>query len=68
MTLRLDTDKIVREVQENYRRLGGCAQHVFEKIEPWQPLRGRWRCRNCQGEIDNHAHTWFAIGKRMVSR
>jgi hypothetical protein len=68
MTIRIDYKKIAAEAMENSRRLDSCAQHDFAKIEPWQPLRGRWRCRNCQGEIDNHVHHWFEIGKRMASR
>ena len=55
---------IAAQVQENHRRLNGCVRHEFERMEPWQPLRGRYWCKHCHGEIDAVAFHWWTIGRR----
>lgn len=50
------------EAKENVRRLDSCARHHFEPIGPVQPLRTRYRCGKCGGEVDSHARHWYERG------
>lgn len=48
--------------KENAAKLRPCEYHVFIDATPEVVLGKRYRCKNCGGEIDSHAHYWFRIG------
>jgi hypothetical protein len=48
----------------NQRALDGCAgPHEFDLIQPSQPLRNRFRCSLCSGEVDAVAFRWYEHGR-----
>jgi len=54
--------RIMDEVEVNYERLDRCPAHAFELIEGGQPLRNRYACKVCGGEVDNTARFWYTKG------
>lgn len=54
---------IAEQVRANVKRLNACADHAFEPIGARQPLRQRYRCQHCSGEVDAHAYTWYMRGR-----
>lgn len=62
----LSTDtvhEIWAKVKANHACLDACPNHHFERLPGTDGLRARYRCRNCTGEIDGHAHHWYALGR-----
>lgn len=55
--------KIAGEVKANRARLESCSWHDFEPIPGCRPLRQRYRCVHCAGEIDCNAYVWFTEGR-----
>jgi hypothetical protein len=55
--------ELLAQVQANAARLRDCPRHTFERLPGSQPLRHRYRCTNCEGEVDGHAHFWYEIGR-----
>lgn len=60
---------LAAEVKANSERLNACPYHEFAPIQmapgvPMAPLRQRYRCIECCGEIDRHAWYWFEQGRR----
>jgi hypothetical protein len=54
---------IARQARENVAKLTACPLHTFEPTGPVQPLRTRYRCTACGGEVDSHAHHWYMRGR-----
>lgn len=65
---RKDLLDIWEQVKANTARLDACARHEFEAITPARPLKQRYRCIRCQGEVDAHAHHWHEIGRRQAAQ
>lgn len=57
-----EVDKVWEEVKANHAKLDGCPIHEFELLLPTQPLRHRYRCKRCGGEIKGDAHHWYERG------
>lgn len=57
--------RLFQQVKENHKRLAGCAHHNFADITPDKPLNKKYRCQNCQGEIDSTQYLWFTRGQDM---
>lgn len=55
---------IAEQVKANHAKLQACAYHQFEALITAPPGRGRYRCRNCQGEVDAIAYRWHELGRR----
>lgn len=55
---------IAEQVKANHVRLNGCAYHEFEALITAPPGHGKYRCRNCGGEINAIAHHWHELGRR----
>lgn len=60
---------LAAEVKANAERLDSCPYHEFAPVQmpqgtPMAPLRQRYRCIECGGEIDRHAWYWFEQGRR----
>lgn len=60
---------LAAEVKANAERLNACPYHEFAPVQmapgvPMAPLRQRYRCIECGGEIDRHAWYWFEQGRR----
>lgn len=60
---------LAAEVKANSERLNSCPYHEFAPIQmaqgvPMAPLRQRYRCIECGGEVDRHAWYWFEQGRR----
>lgn len=53
---------IALQVKANTERLKACTGHDFAPVPGLPALRRRYRCRQCQGEIDHTAHTWYQRG------
>jgi len=56
---------IAARVKANGLALTNCAAHDFALIEPAQPLRNRYRCSRCGGEVDGISHLWFERGRQQ---
>lgn len=54
---------IAAGVRANIAKLSACSLHTFEPIAPAQPLRTRYRCTSCGGEIDSSAYRWYQLGR-----
>jgi hypothetical protein len=54
---------IAQQVKENIDRLHACASHAFEPIPPTAPIRQRYRCAHCAGEVDSGAYRWYMQGR-----
>ena len=62
---------LAAEVKANSERLSACPYHEFAPVQmapgvPMTPLRQRYRCIECGGEIDRHAWYWFQQGRRAA--
>lgn len=55
---------ISERVKANSAVLNGCAYHEFEPVPPLAPIRQRYRCRRCGGEVDALAYYWHELGRR----
>lgn len=60
---------LAAEAKANVERLSACPYHEFAPVQmapgvPMAPLRQRYRCIECGGEIDRHAWHWFQEGRR----
>lgn len=60
--------ELAEKARANAARLNGCRDHVFQPIAPAAPLRTRYRCSRCEGEVDSHAHHWYELGREHASR
>lgn len=56
--------EIAEQVKANHARLNGCARHEFALIPGGAPLRQKYRCTLCGGEVDHHAWYWHEQGRR----
>jgi lipopolysaccharide biosynthesis regulator YciM len=54
--------QLLSQVRENQARLESCSGHEFEDITPQKTLGKRYRCKNCHGDVDAHAHHWYCLG------
>lgn len=71
---REDMNKILAEIKANSAKLDGCIVHDFSicldrrtkqpiaEPTPQQTFGGRWRCKNCGGEVDASAKRWYNLG------
>ena len=60
----LDFEKIWNKVQENRKLLDSCSKHDFSiKAE-----HGRYRCKNCGGDVDVSAKIWYETGLKHGGR
>lgn len=57
---------IAEQVKANSAKLRACPWHEFEELITAPPGRGRYRCRNCQGEVDASAYLWHQWGRRPM--
>lgn len=62
---------LAAEVKANSERLNSCPYHEFAPIQmapgvPMAPLRQRYRCVECAGEVDRNAWYWFEQGRRAA--
>lgn len=57
-----DMHIIFKQAKENHRKLNSCASHVFVMTSNPDILKRKFRCSNCQGEIDDIAHDWYQKG------
>lgn len=55
---------IAAEVKANRDRLESCPYHEFSPILPRVPIRQRYRCIECGGEVDSLAYYWHEQGRR----
>ena len=55
---------IAAEAKANHARLYSCAYHEFEPIQQSKPMRQRYRCKHCGGEVDSNAYHWHEQGRR----
>jgi hypothetical protein len=61
--------EIAAQVKGNSERLNACARHDFEPV-PGKLKFGnpsRYRCKHCQGEVDNHAWYWHEKGRATAA-
>lgn len=61
-TTATEVQALVEQSRQNIAKLDACERHRFEPIEPVQPLRTRYRCHACGGEVDSHARYWYERG------
>lgn len=58
--------EIVRQVQENHKRLRACpGPHDFVlegESEPMTLANRKYRCTRCNGTIDSMAYSWYTKG------
>lgn len=60
-----ETKALVEQIRENLDKLDRCAgPHAFESLpNPGRSLLARrYRCANCEGEVDVTAHRWYQRG------
>lgn len=57
--------KIAGVVKANRARLESCGWHEFENIPgEANPLRQRYRCIHCLGEVNSQSWYWHEQGRR----
>lgn len=61
---RLSVAEIAEQVRANHELLESCGYHEFSPILPLKPMRQRYRCINCGGEVDHTAWYWHEKGRR----
>lgn len=59
-----EIQQIWLDVKANHARLNGCAYHEFEAVPDCPPLKQKYRCRHCGGEVDAIAYSWHEDGRR----
>lgn len=55
---------LAEQVKANSAKLRTCPWHEFEALITAPPGSGRYRCRNCKGEVDSSAYHWHEQGRR----
>lgn len=58
--------QIAAEVKANQKRLNDCLYHAFEPLPPIRLVNQRYRCTQCDGEVDFHAWHWHKQGRRPL--
>jgi hypothetical protein len=60
-----DIHALAAKVRANAAVLRDCPKHEFEPIKDplATPMRQRYRCVPCGGEIDGHAFFWYSRGR-----
>lgn len=66
MAAKIDSHALLAKVRANAEVLRNCAKHDFQPIpDPLAtPMRRRYRCVPCGGEIDGHAFFWYSAGRK----
>lgn len=60
---KIDGKAIWAEVQENHRKLRGCALHDFSiDLNPDRRMGKKWQCSRCGGVIDAVRRLWYIDG------
>lgn len=55
--------QIWENVKANHKRLDECeGPHEFELVGEDRPLKSKYRCRKCKGELDRINHGWYQRG------
>jgi hypothetical protein len=60
--------ELAQKARDNVARLHACVDHVFEPTGPLHPIRQRYRCKHCGGEVDSSAYRWYAQGREHEAR
>lgn len=55
------SQRMLADVRENIRRLDTCTGHQFTETDA-RPLKQRYTCSACKGEIEFIAHLWYQRG------
>lgn len=71
-----DSKQIFERIKANQAKLDSCSKHSFSvpidrrtMLPLTKPEFGcRWRCENCQGEVDGIARVWFNRGVEHAAR
>jgi hypothetical protein len=64
MTSQHEARELLAKVRANRLRLEACTLHRFE-VTPESSgmvMGKRYVCLHCHGEVDGHAHYWYAMG------
>lgn len=56
------------QVKANGAKLNACPRHDFEQIPDGKPMRHRFRCTHCTGEVDSSAYYWHEQGRRQDNK
>jgi hypothetical protein len=48
----IDDKELWNQVKENSRKLNNCKLHNFQDITPDRKIGKRYKCKNCNGELD----------------
>ena len=61
--MKIDAKKIMEQVRENHRLLGGCTKHEFTPVDDSRNrFTTKYVCSNCKGTVDNQAYRWYLKG------
>lgn len=63
-----DVLEIAEKARANVRRLNACTDHAFSPTGAASPLRQRYRCEHCAGEVDASAYTWYMRGREHEAK
>lgn len=57
-----DTRQILDRVIENNKKLDSCSKHDFKPIGQKKIVGNRYKCTNCEGEVDSINASWYNKG------
>lgn len=60
---RESVQEIWDKAKANHALLEACSMHRFEPLPPARPLKLRYRCSACQGEIGATEKSWYDKGR-----
>jgi transposase-like protein len=58
---------IAEQVKANAVKLRACPRHEFAELPGSTPLKARYRCAHCDGEVDAHAYHWYQQGRQHAT-
>jgi hypothetical protein len=59
----IDGIELMKKIKENHRKLDGCCFHEFTiDATTDKKLDKRYRCVNCDGEVNAMAKHWYEKG------
>jgi hypothetical protein len=61
-------NEVLNNVKENRRKLDSCNYHEFEDMTSDKLIGKKYKCKNCQGEVDGLSFYWYNLGRKQINK
>ena len=64
-----DIKETWEKVKQNKTLLNKCDRHSFDiDLRPERTTANRWKCINCEGEVNSENKYWYELGVKHIER